>query len=183
MTRLPALDPAAASGRRKELLDDVEATFGATPNLFRTAANSEAALAAMLDMFKAVGSGTLGPQLVEKIAIAVSEVNGCSYCLSAHTAIGRLHGISDEELVSSRGGLSSDAKTEAALRFAEAVTDRRGAVDDEEYERVRAAGWSDAEIAEILANVALNTFTNYFAVASQVEIDFPPVHVGEPAAA
>ena len=118
MSRLAPFDPAVADGRRKELLDAVQASFGATPNLFRTAAQSETALAAMLEMFQTINGGTLGPQLVEKIAIAVAEVNGCSYCLSAHTAIGKMHGVPAEELESSRGGVSSDAKTEAALRFA-----------------------------------------------------------------
>ena len=181
MARLAPFDPAVADGRRKELLDAVQANFGATPNLFRTAAQSETALAAMLEMFQTINGGTLGPQHVEKIAIAVAEVNGCSYCLSAHTAIGKMHGVPAEELESSRGGVSSDAKTEAALRFAQAVAQERGGVAEDEYAQVREAGWTDGEIAEILANVALNTFTNYFAVASKVEIDFPLVRVGEPA--
>jgi uncharacterized peroxidase-related enzyme len=183
VSRLAPIDPARAEGRRKELLDDVEASFGSTPNLFRTAANSEPALDAMLSMFKALAGGTLGPALTEQIAIAVSEANGCSYCLSAHTAIGKRHMIGDAELEANRQGGSADPKTQAALRFAQTVAVNRGRISDAEYEAVKQAGWTDAEVAEILAHVGLTAFTNTLAVVAQTEIDFPPVIAGERLAA
>ena len=77
MPRISALDPAAATGRTKELLDEVQSMFGATPNLFRTAAASDAALESMLRFFQALGRGSLEPGFVEQLALAVSEVNGC----------------------------------------------------------------------------------------------------------
>ena len=183
MSRIPAVDPMTASGRTKELLDEVEQTFGSTPNLFRTAAASPTALESMLRLFQHVGGGSIDKGLGEQIAIAVAEVNGCSYCLSAHTAIGKLYGVVEEELASSRGAVSSDTKKEAALRFAQAVAARRGAVSDEDFARVRNAGWSNADIAEILTHVGLSVFTNYFAVATRMEIDWPVLRVDQARAA
>lgn len=105
----------------------------------------------------------------------MAEVNGCDYCLSAHTALGRGAGLSDEQLDASRAGQASDPKASAALQFARATVESRGGVADSDLGRVRAAGFSDAEVVEIIAHVALNVFTNYFNRAAQTEIDFPKV--------
>jgi uncharacterized peroxidase-related enzyme len=183
MPRIAAIDPAAATGRTKDLLDDVHRTFGATPNLFRTAAASLATLESMLRQFQILGGGAIDKGLGEQIALAVAQANGCSYCLSAHTAIGKLYGVSEEELDSSRAAVSADSRKQAALEFAQAVALKRGAVTDMEFARARAAGWSDSELAEILAHVGLNVFTNYYAIATQMEIDWPVVRVGEAKAA
>ena len=183
MSRIAPIDPVAASGRTKELLEDVERTFGSTPNLFRTAAASPTTLEAMLQFFQTVGGGSIDKGLGEQIAIAVAEVNGCSYCLSAHTAIGKLYGVDEDELESSRGAVSADTKKQAALELAQTVTLNRGAVSDQDFAKARLAGWSDPELAEILAHVALSVFTNYYAVATQIEIDWPVLRVGEARAA
>ena len=178
MQRIAAVDPQAATGRTKELLDEVESSFGSIPNLFRTAAASDTALEGMLRLFQVVGSGSIDKGLGEQIAIAVAETNGCSYCLSAHTAIGRLYKVPDGELAAAREGRSADAKAQAALEFAREVSVRRGAVSDDDFARVRAAGWSDGEIAELVAHVALSVFTNYFAVATRADIDWPELRAG-----
>ena len=183
MPRIEALDPAIATGRTNELLDDVKTTFGATPNLFLTAAASDAALESMLRSFQAIGAGSLEPGFVEQIALAVSEVNGCSYCLSAHTYIGGLHEVPENELAAACQGHASDPKKEVALRFAQGITRERGAISDAEFARLGLAGWTDREIAEILAAVALTTFTNWFAIATEIEVDFPVVRAGEALAA
>lgn len=183
MPRIAALDPATTSGRQKELLDEVEKMFGSTPNLFRTAASSPAALEAMLRFFQAAGGGSLEPGFVEQIALAVSQVNGCSYCLSAHTHLGKLHKVADEELESSRGGLSSDSKKAAGLAFAQSVARERGAVSDADLAAARAAGWTEGEIVEVVANVALTTYTNLLAITADMEIDLPVVAVEQPALA
>lgn len=183
MARIAPIDPAAANGRTKELLDDVERTFGATPNLFRTAAASPATLESMLRQFQILGAGSIDKDLGEQIALAVAEENGCSYCLSAHTAIGKLYGVPDAELDASRWARSSDPKKQAALEFAQKVTHHRGSVSASDFARARSAGWSDSELSEILAHVALNTFTNYYAIATQMEIDWPVVPAGEAKAA
>jgi AhpD family alkylhydroperoxidase len=117
-------------------------------------------------------------ELREQIALAVGEANGCQYCVSAHTAIGKRLGVAEAELEASREGAAGDPKVEAALGFARALVERRGDVTDADVARVREAGWNDAEVAEIVAHVALNVFTNYFNITAGTEIDFPKIPLG-----
>ena len=107
--------------------------------------------------------------------MASAETNACAYCASAHSIIGKSAGLSDDEITAARRGSSNDAKTDAALKFARSIIINRGAVSDEEVQAIKAAGYSEAEIAEIIAHVALNAFTNYFNKIAETEIDFPKV--------
>lgn len=175
MTRIRAIDPNEASGKAKELLDGVQSKLGMTPNIMRIMANSPAVLEGYLGFSGALQNGVLDPKLREMIALFVSETNGCGYCLSAHSAIGKMNGLSGEEILDSRRGFSTDSRAEAALRFAGQIVEKRGWVDDIDIARIRGAGFGDPEIAEIVANTALNIFTNYFNHAALTEVDFPPV--------
>lgn len=175
MNRIPLIDRNATTADRKELLDGIHAAFGSTPNMFRAVANSSAALKSMWSAFGALGNGVLAPKLGEQIAVAVADVNACEYCLAAHTALGRKAGASAEEMRQAQGGESADARTEAALRFALKLVNDRGQIGDADMQHLRAAGFGDDEIVEILAHVALNLFTNYVNVAFGVPLDFPPV--------
>jgi uncharacterized peroxidase-related enzyme len=113
----------------------------------------------------------------ERIAIAVAEVNGCDYCLSAHTYLGlNLAKISPEEAALNRKGASGDPKADAAVRFAAKVAQTRGKVSDADLAAVRMAGYSDAEIIEIVAVVAENFMTNLINNVAETDIDFPVVH-------
>jgi uncharacterized peroxidase-related enzyme len=182
MPRLNAVDPARATGQAKDLLAAVKAQLGLTPNMMRTMATSPAVLEGYLSLGTALAGGSLPARLREQIALAVAEANGCDYCLSAHTALGRLAGLKDDEIARSREGASIDPKSEAVLRFAVAVVAGKGNVSDEEFAQVRGAGFSDGEIAEILAHVAINTFTNYFNKAAGTAIDFPRVEAARKSA-
>jgi uncharacterized peroxidase-related enzyme len=173
--RLNPVDPAHASGKAKQLLDEVQSTYGRTPNLMRTLANSPAALEAYLDFSDALGRGLLNAKVREQIAVAVAAANSCEYCLSAHTAIGKMVGLSEHELAASRQAKSDDPKIDAALHFAHEVVVRRGELAASDIEAVRRAGYSDGEIAEIIANIALNMFTNYFNLIAGTQVDFPRV--------
>jgi uncharacterized peroxidase-related enzyme len=175
MSRLPTLDPAVADGAAKELLEKTQSQLGRVPNLYRTMANGPAALDGYLSFRAALVRGKLSNQLREQLALLVAEENNCEYCVSAHNFRGQKIGIPQEELAANRRAEASDAKTAAALQFARAVTQARGAVSDTELAAVRTAGWSDAEIAEIVAHVALNAFSNYFNHVAQPELDFPRV--------
>ena len=177
MPRLTPLEPATATGEAKELLDGIQAAFGMTPNMARTMAKNPAVLKGWIELNGALGK-TLTRQLGEQIAVAVAEDNGCGYCLSAHTAIGGLVGIDQHELTHNRAAESADPKVAAALKFAQAVNDNRGDVSDDDLARVRAAGYDDADIAAIVAHVALNVLTNYFNLVAQPVIDFPEVTPG-----
>jgi uncharacterized peroxidase-related enzyme len=173
MTRLPAIDPAKATGNTKQLFDGVQAKLGLVPNMVRVMANSSAVLRGYLGLSGALAGGSLGAPLQEQIALAVSEANGCDYCLAAHTAVGTGVGLSEAEIVAARRGTAADPRSAAALRLAVALVESRGRVTDAELARVRAAGYTDGEIAEIVAEVALHVLTNYFNILAETEVDFP----------
>lgn len=175
MNRVPLVDRARTSPDRQALLDQIHAAFGVTPNMFRAVANSPAALQSLWGSFGALGAGTLGAKLGEQIAVAVADRNSCDYCLAAHTALGRKAGATAEEMAAAQGGESADPRTQAALRFALKVVDRRAQIDDADVQHLRDAGFSDEAVVEILAHVALNLFTNYVNVAFAVPVDFPGV--------
>ena len=175
MPRIQPVNPDTAEGQAKELLAGVKTKLGMAPNVMAGMAQSPAALKAYLDFGAALGNGLLSAQLREQIAITIANTNRCGYCLAAHTAIGKMVGVSADALESSRTAKAADAKVEAALRFARRVVENRGWVSDAEFAEVRDAGYSDGEIAEIIANVALNTYTNYFNHVAETEVDFPEV--------
>ena len=173
MPRLQPIDPAEAEGKTKELFGQAEQKMGAVPNVIRTMGNSPAVLQGYLQLSGALAEGELPGPVREQIALLVSQKNGCDYCLSAHTAIGKQMGLSDEEATDARRGKADDAKTQGALDFAAAVFEKRGWVEDEDLRAVRGAGWGDGAIAEIVANVVVNFYTNYFNHVADTEVDFP----------
>jgi uncharacterized peroxidase-related enzyme len=175
MQRLKAIEPDQATGHAKQLLDAVNEKYGMVPNLARTLANSPAALQGYLAFGEALDSGVLPAKLREQIALTVSEANGCGYCVAAHCAIGQTVGLSDSELVDARQSTSADSKVNAALHFARQLVENRGWVNDGDLDRVRHAGYGDAEIAEIVAVVAWKTFANYFNHVAGTDVDFPAV--------
>ena len=163
------------------LLDAVRKQIGSVPNLFRVVSNSPAALEGYLGMSGALAKGSLPAATRERIALAVAQINGCNYCLSAHTYLGsNLAKLSDAEIDANRRGGSLDAKADAAVRFAAQVATARGHVADADVQAVRAAGYDDAQIVEIVQHVALNTWTNYINEVASTVIDFP---VAQPLAA
>lgn len=181
MARVTVIDPQTATGETKKLLDAVQSGFGIVPNFIRVLANSPAALSAFLGLHGIAGSGLLDPKTRERIALSVAEQNACQYCVSAHTAIGRKAGLDAQEILANRAGRSSDSKAEAALTFARALVEHTGNVTAVEFEAVRAAGHSDAEVIEIITHVAMNIFTNLLGKATHVEIDFPKIELNRAA--
>ena len=175
MSRIPLVNPKDSTGERQQILGQIHTAFGATPNMFRAVANSTAALKSMWGSFGALGGGVIPPKLGEQIAVAIANRNACEYCLAAHTALGRKAGASGDEMSAAQDGQSQDPKTAAALRFALRVVEGRGQIETADVEALRAAGFNDEEIVEILAHVALNLFTNYVNVAFAVPVDFPGV--------
>jgi len=173
--RIIPLNPAEATGKTKTLLTGVQAKLGMTPNLMKTLAHSPSALEAYLGFAGALGHGVLEPGFREEIAIAVAQANSCEYCLSAHATLGKMSGLTAEEIERSRAAHAVDAKRDAGLQFAEKVVVQRGEVSDQDVAAVRAAGFNDAELTELVAHVALNVFTNYFNIVAGTEVDFPRV--------
>ncbi|MES3021097.1 MAG: carboxymuconolactone decarboxylase family protein [Pseudomonadota bacterium] len=175
MSHIPLIDRANANDKSALLLDAINGAFGSTPNMFRAVAHSPAALASMWSSFGALGGGVLSAKLGEQIAVAVADRNACEYCLAAHTALGRKAGASAEEMRAAQAGESADPKISVALRFALKLVAERGRVGASDIEALRAAGYSNEEVVEIVAHVALNLFTNYVNVAFDVPVDFPSV--------
>ena len=173
MQRIQSVDPQEAKGRAKELLDAVKAKLGIVPNMTRSMAVSPSVLDAYLGFSGALSQGALPAKVREQLALDVGEANHCEYCVSAHSAIGKRVGLTEQEVHDSRCGLSTDGKTEVLLKFARTIVERQGVVSDADVALVRDAGYGDAEIAEVVAHVALNIFTNYFNNVAGTISDFP----------
>lgn len=158
----------------RPLLQAVNKMLGSVPNLFRVVGNSPAALEGYLGLNGALGKGKLDAKTRERVALVVAESNGCDYCLAAHTFLGKnVAKLDDAEIARNRAGGSSDAKADAAVRFAARVVALRGHVSDEDVRAVREAGYDDAQIVEIVLHVALNTLTNYVNEVAKTVVDFP----------
>lgn len=177
MSRIPT--PAtidAAPAASQPMLEAVKKQLGVVPNLFRLVATSPAALEGHLGLSAALDKGALPAQTRARLALAVAEINGCDYCLSAHTYLAKnLAKLDDAEMTANRNGASNDPMADAAVRFAAKVVRQRGHVGEEDVRAVKSAGYSDAQVIEIVMHVALNTWTNYINAVSKTEIDFPVV--------
>lgn len=183
MSRVPLVSAATAPAASQAALAQIQAAFGAQPAMFRAVANSPAALQSMWGSFGALGGqATLPATLTEQLAVAVADRNGCAYCLAAHTALGRKAGASAEAMAAAQRGESADPKTAAALRFALQVVEARGQVGEAEVAAVKAAGFDDGQVVELVAHVALNLFTNYVNTVFNVPVDFPAVKLHRAAA-
>ncbi len=181
MSRLPipARDDVPAAS--KPVLDAVEKQLGTVPNMFRLIATSPAALQGFTGNNGALGKA-LDVKTRERIALAVAQVNGCDYCLSAHSYLGlNLAKLSPEEIGLNRTGTSGDAKANAAVQFAAKVVQARGHVDAADVQAVRDAGFGEGQVVEIIAVVAENVFTNLLNIVADTDIDFPIVRATDAA--
>lgn len=172
------IQPETATGPAKDLLDQVQKGLGLVPNMTKVMANSPALLKGYLALNSAVGSGSIPAAVRERLAIATAQLNGCSYCLSAHTYIGgNIAKVDAAELDAARRAESSDPHVAALLSLSNAIAENAGDVDEAVISEARAAGVTDKEIGELVANIALNVLTNYFNVLTNVENDWPVVEL------
>ena len=156
------------------LLEAVKKQIGSVPNLFRMVANSPAALEGYLGRSGALAKGALPAATRERVALAVAQINGCDYCLSAHSFMGKtLAKLDDAEILANRNDHSNDPKADAAVQFAVKATKARGHVSDDDLADVKRAGYDDAQVVETVMHVALNTWTNYINSVAETVIDFP----------
>lgn len=176
MTNFAPVEPEAATGKVAELLAQVHNSFGLTPTMTKVMANSPTLLQAYLALSGAVAGGSLKPAVRERLAIATAQLNGCEYCLSAHTYIGaNIAKVDAGELDSARRAESSDEHVAALLKLSNAIAENAGDVDDVDVKTARVAGVTDEEIGEVVANLALNILTNYFNILAKVDNDWPVV--------
>src|SRR5271170_6585152 len=153
MSRFTQIAPETATGITKELLDAVKSKLGIVPNMVREMANSPAALNAYLQFSGALAAGSLSAKSREQIALAVGQVNKCDYCVSAHSALGRMAGLTPDQILESRQGTAVDGKTDALLHFTRRLVETRGLVSDGDVDTMRQAGFTDGEIAEVVGGV------------------------------
>lgn len=175
MARINFVTADSANPEQKALLDAIQAQLGMVPNFLKAFANSPAALKAFLGLHGIAGAGSLDAQTRERIALALAEQNGCEYCLSAHSAIGRKAGLDGAEIAANRAGTSQDEKAAVAVRFARALVEHMGEVSNDELQQMRDAGYSDADIVEVITHVGMNVLTNVLGKAARIDIDFPKV--------
>jgi AhpD family alkylhydroperoxidase len=168
------VNPDTATGLARELLAATRKQLGRVPNLYAAMANSPSALGAYLAFRGALQSGALPAEMAERVALLVAQLNACDYCVAAHTFRGRKIGLADADLAETRHGRSGEPRIDAALAFVTALIEGRGMVAPARAEALLAHGWSEAEIGEIVAHVALNVFSNYFKQVAGPELDFPP---------
>lgn len=177
MSRLNLVNSTNATPEQQQLLDGIQSQLGMVPNFLRALANSPVALRAFLGLHGVAGAGVLDGRTRERIALALAQANGCQYCVSAHTAIGRKAGLSNAEVAAARAGGSDDAQASEAVRFALSLAAKTGEIDATELMAMRNAGYSDAAIVEIITHVGMNLLTNILGKAGRIDIDFPTVEM------
>lgn len=179
MSRLSTLDFETTNDTVKTLLEQVRQEIGMVPAIFRVIANSTAALEGFLAMQNCLDAGVLDKRLRLQIALAVSQANGSEYCVAAHSALGKVEGLSEEALRDARQANTPNRRTDAALKFSKALGERPAQPLDGFLSRLRDVGFTEAEVAEIIAHAALVNMTNYFFHASAVTLDFPSIDLSE----
>jgi uncharacterized peroxidase-related enzyme len=177
MPTINKVDPAQATGKAKDLFAAVQKEFGKVPNAYQVLANSPATLEGFLAFAGALEGSSLSKQIRERIALVVANENDCSYCLAAHSAIAQMCGLTKEDVLNSAQAQGPDPKTTTLLAFAQAIVRDRGKLDSQDVESVRKAGFTDAEILDVMALVAINNFTNYMNHMVGTVLDFPEVEI------
>lgn len=175
MSRLEPVLDTLATPEEAEALEAIRSAWGAVPELGRVIARSNPLTRALLAFDRELGRGRFNGAFAEQIDIAVANENRCPYCLAAHTAAGRALGLDDRALADARAGRAADPREAAALTFAQAVARDRGRVQSAELAAVRAAGWTDGDLVELVGHVIASTLTNYLHHLSDVPVDFPAV--------
>ncbi len=177
MPRIAPIDTARADASLQATLSAVKSKIGMVPNLFTTFAQSPSVLTGYLGLNDALTHGVLSAQQREIVSLAVAQANECHYCLSAHSLMGKGAGLSPEAIRKARHGAAETKVDNAVAVFARRVVDLRGKVSDADLATAREAGLNDAHIIEVIANVAINIFTNYTNNVALTDIDFPKVDI------
>lgn len=176
MPRLKSLEKSQGNSKSQAMMSDLESKKMLL-NIFRGMANSPAVLDGYLKFSGALQQGKLDAKTRHAIALVVAQSNCTEYCLSAHTMLGKGAGLDDAAVRDARMGKSADARTNAAVTLARQILAGKGNVSDAEASAAKAAGLDDGDIAEVIGNVALNVFTNYFNNFNHTDVDLPKVAV------
>jgi uncharacterized peroxidase-related enzyme len=173
MARLPVVEYENAEEGIKKTYDTIKSKFGKVLNLFKGMANSQVALNAYLKLDEMIASGNFTPVEQDIVRITVSQHNGCSYCLAAHTAGLLSKKLSKEEILQIRRGKPSDPKHDALVSFALKVIETKGFVSTNDLEHYKRAGFTNVHAAEINVIIAQKTLSNYFNHINDTDLDLP----------
>ena len=177
MSRLTTIRPEEATGAAAEVFAKIKKTVGKVPNTYATVGtHTPEALSAALAFDAAVAASTLGKADIEVIKLAVSEYVGCDYCVAAHTLMGKLAGLSADDMKQVRAGVATgDAKRDALVTYVRTLVGTRGTVPEAVVDAVRAAGYTERHVIEINLAIASITFTNLVNRVNDTTLDFPTV--------
>jgi uncharacterized peroxidase-related enzyme len=178
MSRLNLPSSGETSTDAQAILDTVGRQFGFVPNMFKTLASNPAVLDVVMTL-QAKSSRFLDAKTRHTIALAVSEANGCDYCLAIHTySSSRYGGMSSDDIDLARAGSSIDPIRAAAARFAQRVVETRGRVSDADLAAVRGAGYADPQILAITTLAAQVLLTNFINNVNETDVDIPAASPG-----
>jgi uncharacterized peroxidase-related enzyme len=171
------LDEASADPTTAATLRAIRGKLGMVPNLYATLAKAPSALNAMLEINEANARGRLTASEQEVVSLAASQATGCQYCLSAHTMLAKNASLTPEQTRQARLGQSGNLRYAAIAGFTKTLIETRGHVDTGVLDGFKAAGLTEADMLEIVANVAAMTLSNFTNNIARTEIDFPVVDV------
>lgn len=175
MQKISSLDPAAQTGYINEIFKSLQAKLGLVPNLAKTMGHSPAALTGYLSFRESLMGSSLGIKLGEQIAITVANINECNSSDNIHSYIGKkIAGLDEADIKRARTGDAADMKSRAALVFCKMLVENRGKLSEADFNNIKNAGYSDAQITELIAHTGLNIFVNYFSLAVSLKQDSIP---------
>src|SRR5262245_34065058 len=177
MSRLPVPGIENATGATAEVYAQLKKSIGSVPNTFAAiGAHGPAALKAVLAADAVLASGSLAKRDQETIKLVISGVAGCDYCVAAHSLLGKMAGLKQDELKNIRNGApTGDAKRDALVRFVRRLARTSGTVSEADFEAIKATGYSDAQLVDISLAFATTVFTNVFNRINDTDVDFPAV--------
>ena len=173
MTRLKTISPTEATGETAKTYGAIKSALGSVPNLFQGLANSPRALNAYLHMGELLKGGVLTGAELEIISLAVGQKNSCEYCVSAHTVLAKMNGLTEQQTVQVRKGTFDDPKKLALIKLVNEIVSEKGHVSDSTLSNFRQQGYTDAHVAEVMLGVAQNIYSNYFNHINKTVVDFP----------
>ncbi|PSL46142.1 putative peroxidase-related enzyme [Chitinophaga niastensis] len=169
---VPARDQVSTESQL--LFDQLTQRLGKVPNLYATIGYSPNALKGFLEYEATLNKGVFTPKEREAIALVVSEVNGCAYCLAAHTGLALRTGFTKEETISIRKGQVSDNKLNAIIQLGKSIAENKGKPGNDLLENFYQAGFNEAAVMELIGLIAVRVYTNYVFALTEVPLDFPP---------
>lgn len=173
MKKLSVLKKEQAPEQSRLIFEGIEKAVGMLPNIYAVIGNSANALGSYLTFSEAQKNGSFNAKEREAVFLAVSEENGCNYCLSAHTAIAKMNGYSEDETLQLRAGTHSDRKLSILTNLAKSIVTNRGRAEENLVQSFYDAGYDEKALVDLIALVVDKTFTNYIGRLAKPEIDFP----------